>query len=184
MGIESDNINKVNDDYFIMPENDVTLRATWSKVEKKLAKSMDGTVYSITDFYYVIANQAVMDNISSEFVSSNTGINFSQISSDTNGKGVYEKVETENDEYPVYYYRGDVDNNHVKFAGFCWRAVRTTSTGGVKLIYDGEPDENGNCDNTGTASQLETTSAFNSIRTSPADVDICMEKDIHIVGKI
>ena len=92
---ESDNINKVNDDYFIMPENDVTLRATWSKVE--LAKSMDGTVYSITDFYYVIANQAVMDNISSEFVSSNTGINFSQISSDTNGKGVYEKVETEND---------------------------------------------------------------------------------------
>lgn len=165
---ESDNINKVNDDYFIMPENDVTLRATWSKVE--LAKSMDGTVYSITDFYYVIANQAVMDNISSEFVSSNTGINFSQISSDTNGKGVYEKVETENDEYPVYYYRGDVDNNHVKFAGFCWRAVRTTSTGGVKLIYDGEPDENGNCDNTGTASQLETTSAFNSIRTSPADV--------------
>ncbi len=164
---ESNDINRVNDDYFIMPENDVTLRATWSKVE--LAKSMDGTVYSITDFYDVIANQAVMDNISSEFVSSDTGINFSQISSDTNGKGVYEKVETENDEYPVYYYRGDVDNNHVKFAGFCWRVVRTTSTGGVKLIYDGEPDENGYCNNTGTDSQIATTTSFNRTN-SPAYV--------------
>lgn len=165
--IATDNVKKVNDDYFLMPESDVTLRATWSKVE--LAKSMDGTVYSITDFYDVIANQAVMDNISSEFVSSDTGINFSQISSDTNGKGVYEKVETENDEYPVYYYRGDVDNNHVKFAGFCWRVVRTTSTGGVKLIYDGEPDENGYCNNTGTDSQIATTTSFNNTN-SPAYV--------------
>lgn len=165
--IATDNVKKVNDDYFLMPESDVTLRATWSKVE--LAKSMDGTVYSITDFYDVIANQAVMDNISSEFVSSDTGINFSQISSDTNGKGVYEKVETENDEYPVYYYRGNVDNNHVKFAGFCWRVVRTTSTGGVKLIYDGEPDENGYCNNTGTDSQIATTTSFNNTN-SPAYV--------------
>ena len=37
---------------------------------------------------------------------------------------------------PVYYYRGNVDN-HVLFANMCWRIVRTTETGGVKLIYNG-----------------------------------------------
>lgn len=156
--ITTDNITKVNDDYFIMPESDVTIRAIWSKIE--LAKSMDGTVYSAPDFYDVIASQAVMDNTSSEFVSSSSGINFGQISSDTNGKGVYERAGTEDDDYPVYYYRGDVDNNHVKFAGFCWKAVRTTSTGGVKLIYNGEPDADGTCNNSGTDSQIGM-SAFN-----------------------
>ena len=66
-------------------------------------------------------------------------IDFSQVSSDTNGKGVYRFPGTENDTYPVYYYRGDIDNNHVKFANFCWKIVRTTDTGGVKMIYDGTP---------------------------------------------
>ena len=50
---------------------------------------------------------------------------------------------------PVYYYRGDVNNNNVKFANYCWKIVRTTSAGGIKMIYNGLPDENGYCDNTG-----------------------------------
>lgn len=156
--IVTDNVTKVNDDYFIMPESDVTIRAIWTKTE--LAKSMDGTVYSAPNFYDVIASQSVMDNTSSEYVNSSSGIDFSQISSDTNGKGVYERAGTEDDDYPVYYYRGDIDNNHVKFAGFCWKAVRTTSTGGVKLIYDGKPDANGACNNSGADSQIGT-SKFN-----------------------
>lgn len=41
--IATDGITKVNEDYFIMPESDVTIRAKWSKIE--LAKSMDGTVH-------------------------------------------------------------------------------------------------------------------------------------------
>ena len=165
--IVTEGVTKVNDDYFIMPESDVTIRATWSSAS--LAKSMDGTVSNVQTLYKVMQDQAVMDNTSSEFVSSSNGIDFSRISSNTNGKGVYERAGTENDEYPIYYFRGDVDNNHVKFAGFCWLMVRTTETGGVKLIYDGVPDENGYCDNTGTASQIGT-SAFNSSSSSPADV--------------
>lgn len=121
------------------------------------------------NFYETVASQAVMDNVSSEFVSSSRGIDFSKASSDTNGKGVYTRAGTENDSYPIHYYRGDVDNNHVKFAGFCWKAVRTTSTGGVKLIYDGVPDENGYCNNTGEDSTIGD-SAFNSNYTSPTDV--------------
>lgn len=34
---------------------------------------------------------------------------------------------------------------NVKFAGYCWQILRTTDTGGVKLIYNGEPDSNGYC---------------------------------------
>ncbi len=37
----------------------------------------------------------------------------------------------------VYYFNGAVENNNVLFAGFCWKIVRTTETGGVKMIYNG-----------------------------------------------
>ena len=40
---------------------------------------------------------------------------------------------------PVYYYKGNVQNNNVLFAGFCWKIVRTTETGGVKIVYNGKP---------------------------------------------
>ena len=100
-----------------------------------------------------------------------TTIDFSQVSSDTNGKGVYRFPGTENNTYPVYYYRGDVDNNHVKFANFCWKIVRTTDTGGVKLIYDGVPSNEGVCNNTEKDTHISTTDTkFNTNSKSPADV--------------
>ena len=68
-----------------------------------------------------------------------TNIDFSKISSDTNGKGVYIRSGTENDTNPIYYYRGDVDNNNLIFADTCWKIVRTTETGGTKIIYNGVP---------------------------------------------
>ena len=36
-----------------------------------------------------------------------------------------------------YYYRGNVTNNYVKFAGFYWRIVRINGDGTVRVIYDG-----------------------------------------------
>ena len=165
--IISDGVTKVNDDYFVMPESDVIIRAKWSKLS--ISKSMNGEVYMGPPLYSLIEEQAVMDNISSTYVSSSSGINFGQISSDTNGKGVYTRAGTENDLYPIYYYRGDVDNNHVLFADYCWLIVRTTDTGGVKLIYDGVPGSDGSCSNTGDSS-LIGTSVFNNTTNSPADV--------------
>ena len=86
----------------------------------------------------IMRKSAVSDNISSTFVSASTGINFGSPSSDTNGKGVYIKNETIADTNPILYYRGAVEDNNVIFANKCWKAVRTTDTGGVKLIYNGE----------------------------------------------
>ena len=70
---------------------------------------------------------------------SEDGLDFLKAASDTNGKGIYVRSGTENNTYPVYYYRGKVSDNNVMFAGFCWKAVRTTETGGTKLIYNGTP---------------------------------------------
>jgi hypothetical protein len=126
-----------------------------------IAKLNKSITFSPT-LYYLMASKSVLDNKSSTYVSSSSGISFSSISSDTNGKGVYELSTTKDDKYPIYYYRGAVTDNNVLFAGFCWKIVRTTETGGVKLIYNGEPSSDGQCDNTGTSSQLSSTSAFNS----------------------
>jgi hypothetical protein len=125
------------------------------KVNPPDTTTVEGTIY------YQMMSNASLDNTSSTYVTSSTGIDFSAISSNTNGKGVYELSSTANDEYPIYYYRGAVTDNNVIFAGFCWKIVRTTETGGVKLIYNGTPSS-GQCNNTGTSSQLSSTSAFNS----------------------
>ena len=69
---------------------------------------------------------------------------------------------------PVYYYKGNVQNNNVLFGGFCWKIVRTTETGGVKIVYNGV-QKDGSCNNTGTDSQIGT-STFNSSYDSPAYV--------------
>ena len=118
----------------------------------------------------IMAQNAYLDNGKSEYVTSCSGVSFNAISSNTNGKGIYEIASTKNDTYPIYYYRGEVNNNNVKFGGFCWKAIRTTDTGGVKLIYNGTPDGSGNCTNTtGTSTQIGISS-FNSNSNSPADV--------------
>ena len=126
-----------------------------------------GAYIPLPDF---ITNNAVMDNISSTYVTNSNGVQFNDISSNTNGKGIYIRSGTENDSYPIYYYRGQVDNNHIIFANKCWRIVRTTDTGGIKLLYDGVPS-NGTCNNTGNATHISTTmSVFNTSYDSLAYV--------------
>ena len=87
-----------------------------------------------------------------------TTINFAQTSAASKTNGIYMTKDTDSG-IPVYYYRGNVDNR-VIFANFCWRIVRTTETGGVKLIYDGVPS-NGQCNNTGDNSTIGSSS-FNT----------------------
>ena len=130
----TEDVTQVNADYFIMPEKNVTLRAIWSKLS--LNKSMEGTISKVQSLYRLIADSST---------GLDTSIKFKSISSTTNGLGVYTMESTQNDSYPIHYYRGAVTNNNVLFAGFCWQMVRTTSTGGVKLIYNGKPDADGQC---------------------------------------
>ncbi len=52
----------------------------------------------------------------------------------TKNEGVFR---AQDDYGTSYYYRGAVDNNYVKFAGFYWRIVRINGNGSVRMIYDG-----------------------------------------------
>ena len=55
-----------------------------------------------------------------------------------------EKVlaQTEDDYGTSYYYRGNVIDNYVNFAGMCWRAVRIAGDGSIKLILE---DQDSTC---------------------------------------
>ena len=154
--IKTKGVKMSDSSHFVMPGKNVTIVANWSKLT--FLKSMIGKVSKVQTLYSIMADNSVADNIVSKKVTSSSGINYRAISSSTNGEGIYLFSSTKNDTYPVYYYRGNVNNNNVKFAGFCWKIVRTTETGGVKLIYNGTPDSNGYCTNTtGTASQIGTS---------------------------
>ena len=88
--------------------------------------------------------------------------------------GLYDGEGADTYANPVYYYKGNVQNNNVLFAGFCWKIVRTTETGGVKIVYNGI-QKNGSCNNTGTDSQIGR-SAFNSSYNSPSYVGYMYNK--------
>ena len=94
--------------------------------------------------YDVFKEKAVADNIKSEYVESDNGIDFSHTSSNTNGKGIYVISDTMDDENPIYYYRGDINNNFIILENHCWEILRTTSDGKIKLLYAGV-ESNGKC---------------------------------------
>ena len=48
--------------------------------------------------------------------------------------------ESEDDDGTTYYFRGNVENNYVLFAGLSWRIVRINGNGTVKLVLDGVDD--------------------------------------------
>ncbi len=136
-----------------------------------LETSFSGKIYAEAKSTKDICNISDSNDLYTKILSNatlDTDIDFSQISSDTNGKGIYMRSGTEDEANPIFYYRGAVDNNNLLFANFCWKIVRTTETGGIKLIYNGLPS-NGTCNNTGDNTQIGT-SAFNTPNNSPTYV--------------
>lgn len=122
--VEND-VKRVNDEVFIMPEHDVTLKAIWSK--PSISKSMEGTIHE---------QDALYKRVKSDYLTDNFG-------------NLYSGAGSENYANDVYYYTGNraySEQNNVIFGGFCWKMVRTTETGGVKLLYNGKPDNGGSCD--------------------------------------
>ena len=95
-----------------------------------------------------------------------------------NGNGVNKYEENGQD---IYYFRGEIADNNVIWADKCWKVVRTTATGGTKMIYNGLPATvNGSqqCNATGVDSQIvvnvdgvdQNSFNFNNEQDSPADV--------------
>lgn len=110
--------------------------------------------------------------------------------SDTNGKVLELTNNTEGtdlvgdstEKKPVRYFSGEVTNNNVIFAGLCWKALRTTETEGVKLIYNGTVGEGNTCDN-GEPTILDGLSAFNDSKTSLSFAGLMNNTSYNIVSK-
>ena len=142
----------INKDYIEMPEKDVIFRATWTKA--KVDKSMQGKV----------ASRKIYDEIKLQSLGNDKekGIDYSKVNSETNGEGVYLLDETKNDTNPVYFFRGTHNlNNNLLYANLCWKIVRTTETGGVRVVYNGSPI-NGKCTNTTGDNTQTGANSFNN----------------------
>ncbi len=78
------------------------------------------TTTNLSSVYYVVS--ATQDSFKYKILSSNRNITESLLAS------------TEDDYGTSYYFRGSVKNNYVEFANKCWRIVRVSGDGSVKLI--------------------------------------------------
>ncbi|MBQ7104525.1 MAG: InlB B-repeat-containing protein [Bacilli bacterium] len=117
--------------------------------------------YNNSTIIEMMEEQYSYDDEQSLFVTSSAGINFLDKSSISNGNGIYIMSSTKNDEYPIYYYRGAVPNNNVVFGKYCWKILRTTETGGIKLVYNGLLKSDGTCSNVGSNTQIYSSKTFN-----------------------
>ena len=148
--IMNDNVTSTNNNEFIMPEENVNVKALWTKLS--LNKSNTGKVTEKATLYNVIKYEAMS---SSGLAKEYTGNHQDSMTGIGNKK--------------IYYYHADTDEegktitnskNNVLFAGKCWQMIRTTDTGGVKMIYNGVPGDDGNCLEPGiTPGYIGTTTA-------------------------
>jgi len=155
------------------------------KIYVKSSTNIEETVnYNVKLDAYQVA--LLYNKLLSEEYTLDTNVNFDSGSSTTNGIGLMMRDGTQNDDYPIVYYRGDVSNNNVIFADLCWLIVRTTETGGIKLVFNGPVVENADgtesCTNysgvggvTANTNYTDvfagnTTTAFNTSSKSPVYV--------------
>ena len=45
----------------------------------------------------------------------------------------------------IYYFRGDNEDNHLVFAGICFRIIRTNEDGSIRIMYDGKASSSLKC---------------------------------------
>lgn len=144
--IINDNVTGANSEGFIMPDEDVIVKALWTNLS--LNKSNDGKVTEQATLYNVIKYEATLGGLAKEY----TGNHQDSLTGTGNKK--------------IYYYHADTDaegeilthyKNNVIFAGMCWRMIRTTDTGGVKIMYNGVPGEDGSCLEPGITSGVRGT---------------------------
>ena len=127
MGVDqSEDMNKT----FSAKVNIVDLRANADKINPYSANK--------NALNYQIINSALEGG-------TNRTIYGSEVTTYTSISGENERVlNTAPDDYGTsYYYRGTVEDNYINFAGMCWRIVRISGDGSLKLVLE---DKNATCE--------------------------------------
>ena len=140
----------------------------YSQTSKKLYVSRgfgDITIYQVTGATKTTGttkwNNVSYDSITYQL--SAVTLTEMELETDKSDKGLYQGT----DDYgTTYYYRGNVKNNIVYFAGFYWQIVRINGDGSIRLIYNGT-EKNA----TGVKQSINNrTYQFNSKYNDPAYV--------------
>ncbi len=182
--------------------NSLTLYAMWKQSYCQQSANKNSV-------YCKVANQSKGKNTDSA-----SGFSWTSITTATSGvyewdgKTAGNGTDSNGGDKAIYFYRGILDNTTGSYGSdgdagaypnyvilqsgsskattdTCWRIVRTTSTGGVKMIYNGlyGATTTGSCANATTKAQT-TTSAFNTSSATVASKSYTglQYQNIHAVG--
>ncbi len=141
---------------------DVTLRVWLDEYtpNTQIGKTFNAKITTEGEAIYTNKNHA-KETLTNLGLTENTGtLDFSKTScSDGCGESTVGIYKAKDDFGDSYYFRGDVENNYVYFAGFYWRIIRINGDGSIRMIYDGTSAH----DNGESSTDRRTgTSAFNS----------------------
>ena len=111
----------------------------YNQTNQKLATSYSSgnvTVYQVTGATKT-AGTTTWNSISYDSTTyklSVTTLTETELETDKSDKGLYQGT----DDYgTTYYYRGNVKNNIVQFAGYYWKIIRINGDGTIRLLYNG-----------------------------------------------
>ena len=135
-GEDNISVKTINSSAFLMPSTDITVRAVWAK--NGIVKSMDGVVYERANtLYRVLQDAAVEGTYAKEYTGPHQDSN-----TKVGTKKIYHWYADQNDSAKG----AEISNmNYVKFGKYCWQMIRTTDTGGVRLLYKGIYDDTTKC---------------------------------------
>ena len=147
--------------YYVVNEN-ISYNHTTGKLYTSSSNG-DVTIYEITGVTKTTGTTK-WNNISYDSVTykiTGTRLTGVELETDKSDKGIYQGT----DDYgTTYYYRGNVKNNNVYFAGFYWQIVRVNGDGSIRLMYNGTVNNA-----TGNAQMINNnTGQFNSKYNDPA----------------
>ena len=149
--------------YYFQTEN-----VAYNQSNKKLyvnRGNSDTTIYQVTGATKTTGtttwNNVTYDSITYQL--SAVTLTEIELETDKSDKGLYHGT----DDYgTTYYYRGNVKNNNVYFAGYYWQIVRINGDGSIRLIYNGSTKNA-----TGVKQSINNrTYRFNSKYNDPAYV--------------
>ena len=137
-GVSVDSNNKV------ITIGKVNTNAVGDYVIRYIVVDSDGNLNSVVRNVKVIRVNNLSDKIlaDNELITALPTLTTSS-NNTSDASGLYVSTAT-NSGNPTYYFRGNVENNYLKFAGFTWRIVRINEYGTIRLVMQDGINDNTN----------------------------------------
>ncbi len=136
--------NKSNDNLYSKVIGELSIPANSTKrinirtwIDDTRVTDYNQTIKAVVE---VTSNKTVVKPIFKETLLSNNTISSESIDFSVPEKERALFLKTLDDSGTSYYFRGNVTNNYVSFAGLRWRIIRINGDGSVRLIYDGDEE--------------------------------------------